>query len=376
MTEREQINCQAGLFSTSSAKANNVKFMRSRNNFTSTKQIWEYEPLYHTEVKLFIKDIHNLNFVQHKKIDNKSGAEKVVSVFYYGQSNRPVQCVDIIGIVRAIDIFKKAIKYYIDDGSSTISCTEFIPENNKPSWQQDDSSSELTRSQVPPVLNKFNISELVRVGGMLNEYKKRKEIIIRHMNKVEDPNEELLRWIEIISLKKDVYCKEFKLPSNHLEEKELMRDRPSAGSYYPNKKMALSRNNASDGDKGSTISNITNSGAIRNNSLQISANYDEETLRKHIKEYIYGNELNEFRFSSIVEVTGLQEIAIKVLQSQGRIIDYKKQVKTIQKNNYHKQYREEIRNLFKKILKSLVQDEHYLQSDQNLISFIVVKKKE
>lgn len=40
------------------------------------------------------------------------GAEKVISVFYYGQSNRPVQCVDIIGIVRAIDIYKKAIKYY------------------------------------------------------------------------------------------------------------------------------------------------------------------------------------------------------------------------------------------------------------------------
>jgi hypothetical protein len=40
------------------------------------------------------------------------GVEREVSVFYYGQSNRPVQCVDIIGIVRAIDIFKKAIKYY------------------------------------------------------------------------------------------------------------------------------------------------------------------------------------------------------------------------------------------------------------------------
>lgn len=40
------------------------------------------------------------------------GVEKEVSVFFYGQSNRPVQCVDIIGIVRAIDIFRKVIKYY------------------------------------------------------------------------------------------------------------------------------------------------------------------------------------------------------------------------------------------------------------------------
>jgi hypothetical protein len=30
--------------------------------------------------------------------------------------------------------------------------------------------------------------------------------------------------------------------------------------------------------------------------------------------------------------------------------------------------------LFKKMLKSLERDENYLQSDQNLISFVVVKK--
>lgn len=72
MTERKHINFQAELFSTST-KTNNIKFMNSRNNFTSTKQLWEYDPLYHTEVKLFIKDIHNLKHVQYEKIDNKSG---------------------------------------------------------------------------------------------------------------------------------------------------------------------------------------------------------------------------------------------------------------------------------------------------------------
>ncbi|CAB4495722.1 uncharacterized protein OCT59_009562 [Rhizophagus irregularis] len=348
MAER-QINCQAEFFSTS-----------PRNNFISNKQPWEYDPLYHTEVKLFIKDIHKLKHVQYKK----SGVEKEVSVFFYGQSNRPVQCVDIIGIVRAIDIFRKVIKYYIDDGSSTISCVEFIPDDLI------NSSSKLALSQ----LNKFNISELVRVGGMLNEYKNRKEIKIRHMNKIEDPNEELLRWTEIICLKKDVYCKEFKFTSNHFDEKKLLRDKSSAGSYYPNKKMALSRKPTSGGGDSSTVSYLTQSNqsdAIRCNSLQI---IDEEMLKSRIKEYI-DNNLNEFRFSSIVEVTGLQDIAIKVLQSQGRIIDFKKQDKTIQRNNYHKQYKEEIRFLFKKILKSLIQDE-YLQADQNLVSFKVVKTKE
>jgi hypothetical protein len=56
--------------------------------------------------------------------------------------------------------------YIVDDGSSTISCTEFIPEDR----------------QDVPVMNKFNISELVRVCGMLNEFKKRREIKIRHMS--------------------------------------------------------------------------------------------------------------------------------------------------------------------------------------------------
>ena len=46
----------------------------------------------------------------------------------------------------------------------------------------------------------------------------------------------------------------------------------------------------------------------------------------------------------------------------------------IEKNNNYKQYRKEVRNLFKKTLKSLVQDDKYLQSDQNLMLFKVVKK--
>lgn len=70
---RTQINCQAEFFSTSPAKTNNAKFMNARNNFISKKKSWEYDPLYHTEVKLFIKDIHNLKYVQHKKFDIKSG---------------------------------------------------------------------------------------------------------------------------------------------------------------------------------------------------------------------------------------------------------------------------------------------------------------
>jgi hypothetical protein len=130
--------------------------------------------------------------------------------------------------------------------------------------------------------------------------------------------------------------------------------------------MALSRNNTSGYGN---ISNTTQSGTIRCNSSQISTVHDEEMLKRCIKEYIYENELTEFRFSNIVEVTGLQEVAIKVLQSQGRIIDL--QIKSVQRN---KQYREEIRKLIKKILKCFVQDEKYLQSDQNLISFMVVKQ--
>ncbi|RGB35712.1 hypothetical protein C1646_698947, partial [Rhizophagus diaphanus] len=43
------------------------------------------------------------------------------------------------------------------------------------------------------------------------------------IDKIEDPNEELLRWTEIICLKKDVYCKEFKFTSNHFDEKKLLR---------------------------------------------------------------------------------------------------------------------------------------------------------
>ncbi|RIA95514.1 hypothetical protein C1645_816609 [Glomus cerebriforme] len=333
-------------------KMNNANFMSSGNSFTHVKQTWEYDPLCQTEVKLFIKDILNLRHVKYKKIDNKSGVEKEISVFYYGKSNRPIQFVDIIGIIRAIVPFRKVIIYYLDDGSSTIACVEFIPEDIT-SPQQDDSiyDSASTSTRVPLVLNKFNLSELVRISGIISEYKERKEIKIRQMDKIEDPNEELLRWIEIIDLKTNVYSKEYKITLNHSNEKGLLRDKSSAISsstnkvywhniskYYPSKKIS---NNTSGGDD-----NIQSS-AIQCSALQFSTvkiHYDEETLKRYIKEYINENGFNEFRFSRIVEESRLQEIAIKVLQSQGREIDnFTKEVKTAQgRNNNFKQYKKEI----------------------------------
>ena len=72
----------------------------------------------------------------------------------------------------------------VDDGSSTIACIEFIPDDTSSTQQgnsTNNSASKLAFTHAS-VLNKFNISELVRISGIINEYKERKEIKIRHMS--------------------------------------------------------------------------------------------------------------------------------------------------------------------------------------------------
>ncbi|CAG8440915.1 4117_t:CDS:2 [Funneliformis caledonium] len=316
---------------------------------TFKKQIWTYDPLYNTEVRLFIKDIFNLTCIQHQIIDGKTGTEKQVSVFYYGKTKRSMQLIDIIGIVRAIDIIKqKVIKYYLDDGTSTIACVAFAPEDKSFTQQRGDptsssgSSSICSTPQISSIIKntKFNLTELVRVIGVINEFNQKREIKIRHMEKLEDPNEELLRWTEILYLKNHVYCREYNISHHQNPGREISLVKPT------NK---VHRNNISE----------YYSKKMKTSSVKPK---DSETLKRRIKEYIKNNELNEFRFSRIIEVAELQQVAIKILHSKGG-----------DGFNSEKKVNEEVRNLFKKTLRSLVQDEKYLQSDPNLISFKVIK---
>jgi len=60
----------------------------------------------------------------------------------------------------------------------------FIPEDKSFTQQKGDSTTPQI-PQISSVLNntKFNISELVRVIGVINEYNQKREIKIRHMGK-------------------------------------------------------------------------------------------------------------------------------------------------------------------------------------------------
>ncbi|CAI2167208.1 18035_t:CDS:2 [Funneliformis geosporum] len=241
---------------------------------TFKKQTWTYDPLYNTEVKLFIKDIFNLTCIQHQIFDNKT----------------------------------------VDDGTSTIACVAFAPED-KPFTQLrgDPTSSSGSNSLCPPTPKissilkntKFNLTELVRVIGVINEFNQKREIKIRFMEKLEDPNEELLRWTEIIYLKNHVYCREYNIPRHQNSGREIRPSKANRNniSEYYSKKMKTSTTN--------NLNKVPN---------------DNETLKRRIKEYIKNNELNEFRFSRIIEVTELQQVATKIIQLKGEEFNSKKRV--------------------------------------------------
>ncbi|CAG8690815.1 3084_t:CDS:2, partial [Cetraspora pellucida] len=116
--------------------------------------------------------------------------------------NHPVKNVEIIAPITGIEVIgNNIIKYRLEDGSARIDCVNFGEDGKCNKYVRDP---------------KFDFGTLVKVIGRINEYNGKREIIFNTGNiwVIKDPNEELLRWLEILKLVENVYSKPFILPNN------------------------------------------------------------------------------------------------------------------------------------------------------------------
>ncbi|KAG2198912.1 hypothetical protein INT47_010317 [Mucor saturninus] len=151
------------------------------------------DPLFHTHVKLFIKDVLKLERVPD------------VSLEVFQLYDHVIRLVEICGIVVAFESSGGNIIYTVDDASATISCCLF--------------SDNMDVNYVP-----LELGTAVRVRGKISTYEDRKQIGIYNIFTLDDPNEELVQYIYTATLEVE-YQKPYRLSSAIEKNKNFLLNR-------------------------------------------------------------------------------------------------------------------------------------------------------
>ncbi|CAG8718229.1 24228_t:CDS:2 [Gigaspora margarita] len=282
---------------------------------------WKFDPIYQTNAKLFIKDLLNLKAVQFTE------GSKITHGFFYG--NHPIQEVDIIATIIAFEIINgkksKFIKY-----TPTIGYVDF---------QNDD------KLITEP---KFDRGTVIRVIGILKDYNGKREISNSYgrMWDMKDPNAEVLRWLEILTLKKEVYSRPFILPKQMTTINNVSDEVPPAISV---------EHESDESDPNTSISNSRIFERMKNFDNQ-SSPVTEEGFTSLITFYIYKNNLTRFSMVRIRQSPELNEFAKKV---------------AINQYPCSKPNGQQVAALFNKALRMLVLEGFLNYADYNKISYRV-----
>ncbi|ORE10262.1 nucleic acid-binding protein [Rhizopus microsporus var. microsporus] len=139
--------------------------------------------LYHSYVKIFIKDIYNLTHTKR-------------GLFQY--YNRLIDSVEVCGIVAAIDKNKRVATFYVDDSTGIIECGI---------WHE-------------KIVETPQLGSLVRARGKINEYNGKTQIFCSDIFIMQDPNYELLHFAQAIHYRSECKPLEIETPESRLAETE------------------------------------------------------------------------------------------------------------------------------------------------------------
>ncbi|KAI9332454.1 hypothetical protein DFJ73DRAFT_61858 [Zopfochytrium polystomum] len=143
---------------------------------------------YNVAVKLTVADVYALT--HHPEVPD-----------IYLFRNRPVRKVEICGIVIGKDERENNIIYSVDDGTGVASCVYWFPA---------DVRQRTIRKTVP-------LGSLLLVNGRVSEFRGQTQITVNTIATPGDPNAEILWWLDVIDLHKNVYSKTMLVPENYME---------------------------------------------------------------------------------------------------------------------------------------------------------------
>ncbi|CAM9767634.1 unnamed protein product [Chrysoparadoxa australica] len=144
---------------------------------------WGLDPLFWAYVKLPIRHLHSLPL--------HGGMKDSHSLW-----GKPIQFVEIAGVIVAKLDKEEWVKYCVDDGSATIWCTRFQMDKN--GVRHDGIGHELA----------LGLGIGVLVLGQLNVFRNEVEVVVSHIRET-DLNEEQLHWLQVVKLGRGLYKQPF-----------------------------------------------------------------------------------------------------------------------------------------------------------------------
>ncbi|KAI7900873.1 uncharacterized protein BX663DRAFT_553516 [Cokeromyces recurvatus] len=150
------------------------------------------DPLFNSNVRLFIKDIHEIKRVQTQPFE------------VFKLHDHFIHKADVYGIIVGFEKYGSRYYYLVDDGTAIIEC--FAPD--------DEQTGDI---ELKPI---FEIGDIARAfGDIITARSNKRQIKARAMYPVEDPNMELLHYIQTIRDSRE-HKKGFNLPEQAIDTDE------------------------------------------------------------------------------------------------------------------------------------------------------------
>ena len=173
------------------------------------------DPLYFAYAKLFIVQINNL-----KNAPQIPNSHFIETEKHY---MRPVNNVEVVGVVILQKRSTKLIKFTVDDGTGIINCLVFLGQGREEANDAIDNDCKLGKMvKIRGKLKRMSEEYISRdVFASANEKAVYREIIVENVFEVINPNEELFLWTEMVKLSKIDYCTTVpKLALKYMEAKK------------------------------------------------------------------------------------------------------------------------------------------------------------
>ncbi|KAI8097123.1 uncharacterized protein BX664DRAFT_325609 [Halteromyces radiatus] len=139
------------------------------------------DPLFRCRIKLFIKDV--LDLIQIPEYND---------IYYF--IGHPICEVEICGVIVAVEQTHTMLTYFVDDGSGVVPCY----------WWKD----------IIDIEETILLGTCVLVQGQVSSFKGGRQIKIQDLAIVNNPNTEVLHYLEVMTLRRGQYKTPFIIPDN------------------------------------------------------------------------------------------------------------------------------------------------------------------
>ncbi|KAJ7517439.1 hypothetical protein O6H91_21G024600 [Diphasiastrum complanatum] len=183
-----------------------MEFKVDHGSSSKTRPIfeWGFDPMCFSHVKLLAFDLLCIEQVPHLPE-------------FYVRKGRPVQKVEIMGVVVSMDQRTQFLHFGLDDGTGCIPCILWM---NDFRWGKRGTGDAISRrAMIEAYATHVKLGRLLRVQGKVSTYKEKLQLTVLSVQEEMDANAETLHWLDCVRLAVKCYNLPPPLPPSHPAKK-------------------------------------------------------------------------------------------------------------------------------------------------------------